>query len=79
MMKLALFFLCASGILAWVELRRRHRARLDGPHYVQRIREWYEQDAYGEEPTIIPLKLPPVKPLKAERDRRDLFRKLRRA
>lgn len=57
----------ASSVLLAValEIRRRRREYWTRADYVQHIREWYERDAYGDEPTIRQADLPPVKSLKA--------------
>ena len=54
------------ALAMFLEWRRRHRAYWEGPYLRNQLLEWYEQDAYGDEPTIRPLKLPAVKPLKGE-------------
>ena len=57
-----------GGLIAVVclEYCRRKQAYWRGPFLVQQLREWHEKRAWGDEPTIRPLDLPSVKPLKGQ-------------
>lgn len=66
-------------LMVCLEWRRRRSAWLNGPHFVAHLREWYERDAYGDEPTIRQADLPPVKPLQARpAERSDRMRRFDR-
>lgn len=53
------------GIALWKTYWARREARLFGDaDYVRQVRTWYERPPLGDEPTITPLDLPKVKPLK---------------
>lgn len=62
------WIMLAAGCVAVLALLERHyrkRQYWQGPYLVQQIAEWYERDAYGDEPTITPIVLPPIRPLQA--------------
>ena len=50
----------------WLELHRRSREKWSGPNLTRQLYEWYERDAYLDEPAIKLLDLPPVKRLKGQ-------------
>lgn len=67
-MKWSLLLGGVSCVLLMVGLEwwRRHREYWNGLYLRQQVIEWYERDAYGDEPTIHPANLPPVKKLEAK-------------